>query len=33
MKKERKTYSKEFKLEAIELAKSSDKSDTQLELS
>jgi transposase len=31
MSKERKIYSKEFKLEAIELAKSSDKSDTQLE--
>ncbi len=31
MNKERKIYSKEFKLETIELAKSSDKTDTQLE--
>ena len=31
MNKERKIYSKEFKLETIELAKTSDKTDTQLE--
>ncbi len=31
MKKERKNYSKEFKLETIDLSKTSGKSDTQLE--
>ena len=31
MKKERKNYSKEFKLETIELAKSSSKPDSQIE--
>lgn len=31
MTRERKTYSKEFKLETIELARTSDKSDSQLE--
>ena len=31
MKKERKNYSKEFKLEMIALSKTSEKSDTQLE--
>ena len=31
MSKERKIYSKEFKLETIELAKTSNKTDTQLE--
>lgn len=31
MSKKQKKYSKEFKLETIELAKSSDKTDTQLE--
>ena len=31
MKKERKKYSKEFKLEAIELSRTSGKSDSQLE--
>ena len=31
MKKERKNYSKEFKLETLELTKTSGKSDTQLE--
>jgi transposase len=31
MKQKRKTYSKEFKLETIELARSSDKTDSQIE--
>ena len=31
MTKERKTYSKEFKLEALELARRADKSDSQVE--
>ena len=31
MKPKRRTFSKEFKLEAIELARSSDRSDTQVE--